>query len=307
MGLFNRKKAATITVPEGPYRAADTVNATIEIDEALDKVTAAKVELGYVNVFRYRWAGRADAAFSQGNDSWATMGQVGTNHGSDKDGQEWVHVLEEPLTIAGGVLGEGVQQIGLRLPSWSPGSSKEVVQWQARLKIERGGKDVEAEAPLTVLIAAPEPQPATTDLPLIQGERAIANSLDFDIVTERSCYKPGEVVRGTVGVTSREIVMKKALVAGWFQRMQESHPVTKTPGEKIDGYTRPMTNIAKDVMLIAGQRSEFPFELTLPADVDPTTEAVHSSIDWFVQIKVEFAGATGAIERAQRGIIVYTA
>lgn len=306
MGLFNRRKAATLAIsPSGPFRATETVTAVVEVAEALDGVSTARVELGYLNRYRYRWAGREGAALSQGNDSLLTMGQVGTNYGSEKDTEDWVHVLAEPLTVAGGVLGAGQQQVALRLPSWSPGSSKEVVQWQVRLHVERSGKDVEVEEPLTVLVAAPDPAPV--DLPLIQGERAIANSLEFEIETERGCYRPGEEVRGFVAVTPREPVERKALVAGWFQQMQDSHPVEKTPAMATEAFIRPMVTFAKDVQLVQGQRAEFPFALTLPADVDPTTEAVHSSIGWFVQIKVEFAGATGAIERAQRGIVVYTA
>jgi hypothetical protein len=309
MGLFGKKKsAASLSLsPDGPIRATETITASVELAEALDGVTSARVELGYVNGYRYRWAGREGAALKHDNDSLLLLGQVGTDYGSEKDTEDWVHVLEEPLVVAGGVLGSGNHQVALRLPSWSPGSSKEVVQWQVRLHVERSGKDVEVETPATVLIAAPDPAPSSTDLPLIQGERAIANSLEFEIETERGCYKPGEEVRGFVAVTPREPVDRKALVAGWFQQMQESHPVEKTPGSATEAFIRPMVTFAKDVQLVQGQRSEFPFALTLPGDVDPTTEAVHSSIRWFVQIKVEFAGATGAIERAQRGIVVYTA
>ncbi|CAM3972955.1 hypothetical protein [Smaragdicoccus niigatensis] len=305
MGLFRRKSAASLRLsPEGPYRATETITVSVNLDEALDGVTAAKVELGYVNVFRYRWAGRADAAFSQGADSLLMMGEVGTNYGTEKDGEAWVHVLEEPLLVADGLLGAGSHQVAVRLPSWAPGSSAKVVQWQVRLHVERGKKTATSQAPFQVLIAAPEPKP--TDLPLIQGERALANTLHFEIETDRACYKPGEEVRGVVAVTSREPVSRKALVAGWFQRLQASHPVEKTPGSATEEYTRPMVTFAKDVQLRQHQRAEFPFALTLPLDVDPTTEAVNSSIDWFVQIKVEFAGATGGIERAQRGIVVHT-
>lgn len=306
MGLFTRKQPATLTLsPDGPFRATDEVTATVQLAEALDGVTAATVELGYLNSFRYRWAGKADAMLTHDNSSLLTIGQVGTDHGSEKYSEAWVHVLAEQLVVAGGVLAAGSHQVRLRLPSWSPGSSKEVVQWQVRLHVERGRKDVRAEAPLRVLVAAPDPVP--TDLPLVQGERALASTLAFEIETERACYRPGEEVRGVVAVTSREPVTRKALVAGWFQRLQASHPLEKNPGSTTDEYVRPMVTFAKDVQLVQGQRAEFPFALTLPADVDPTTEAVHSSIDWFVQIKVEFAGATGGIERAQRGIVVHTA
>jgi hypothetical protein len=308
MGLFSRKKGAGLTVaPEGPFRATETITATVTLDDAVDKVTSARVELGYVNSYRYRWAGREGAALSQGNDTVLTMGQVGTNYGSDKDTENWVHVLEQPLVVAGGVLGAGQHQLALRLPSWSPGSSKEVVQWQVRLHVERDGKDVGESAPLTVLVAAPDPAPASADLPLVQGQSALNNTVTFEVETERACYKPGDEVRGTVAVTPREPVTRKALLALWFRREQDSHPLEKTPGSATEAFTRPMVSIVKDVQLVQGQRVEFPFAATLPADVDPTTEAVHSSISWSVQVKLEFAGATGGIERAERGIVVHTA
>ena len=307
MGLFSRKKSATLTLsPAGPVRPTDTVTVSVQLTEALDGISAAAVELGYVNGYRYRWAGRADAALAQGNDSLLTMGQVGTDHGAEKDTEDWVHVLSEPLPVTGGVLGAGTHQVALRLPSWSPGSSAKVVRWQVRLRIERRGRDVTAEAPLTVLIGAPDPAPASIDLPLIQKQRAIADSLTFEIETEKGAYRVGEQVRGVIAVTPRETPTRTASVAGWFQRIQESHPLEKNPGSATDAYVRPMTTFAENVQFVGGQRVEFPFALILPTDLDPTTEAVHSSIDWFVQIKVEFSGATGAIERAQRGIVVYT-
>jgi hypothetical protein len=308
MGLFSRKKAAALVLsPEGPYRATDTITATVTLEEALDKVTAARVELGYVNGYRYRWAGREDAAFNKGNDTWLTMGQVGTNYGSDKDAEDWVHVLDQQLVLAGGVLGAGQHQVALRLPSWSPGSSKEVVRWEARLHVERDGKDVTESVPLSVLVAAPDPAPGSADLPLVQGQSALNNTVTFEVETERGCYRPGEEVRGTVAVTPREPVTRKALLALWFRKEQASHPLEKNPGQPTESFTRPMVDIAKDVQLVQGQRVEFPFSATLPAHADPTTEAVHSSLSWFVQVKLEFAGATGGIERAERGIIVHTA
>lgn len=307
MGLFSRKKGASITLsPDGPYRPTDTITATVTVDEALDKVTAAAVELGYVNGFRYRWAGRADAALKHDNDSLLLMGQVGTDYGSEKDTEDWVPVLAEPLHLIEGTLNAGQHQVRLRLPSWSPGSSKEVVRWQIRVKVERSGRDLETQTPLTVLIGPPDPLPASADLPLIQKTRAMASTLDFEILTEKGAYKVGEQVRGVIAVRSPETPKRTALIAGWFQQVQESHPVEKTPGGPTEAFIRPMTTFAKDIQFTAGQRVEFPFTLTLPTDLDPTTEAVHSSINWFIQIKVEFSGATGAIERAERGIVVYT-
>ena len=68
-----------------------------------------------------------------------------------------------------------------------------------------------------------------------------------------------------------------------------------------------MLTVAKGLALTEGVRIDIPFAITLPADVDPTTEAVHSSLEWSLQARVMFSGATGGVERARRGIVVYTA
>ncbi|MET3960722.1 hypothetical protein ABIE44_000656 [Marmoricola sp. OAE513] len=309
MGLFSRKARAGLDLsPAGPYRATDTVTATVTIPEALDGVTAATVELGYLNGFRYVWAGRAESAMTGASETAFVLGVTDTNPGNSKDSEEWVHVLDVPLTVAGGVLGSGTHAVPLRLPSWSPGSSEFVVRWQARLRVERSGRDVEVEVPLQVLSAAPDPVPAPEDMELVQGERSFTNSVLFDVTTDRSAYRAGETIHGTIGLTAREPITRTALVAAWFRKVQTSHPLDKQPPlQPNESFTpRPMISIARDVMLVQGQRVEFPFLLPIPADVDPTSEAVHASLDWEIQFKVEFSGMTGAIERAQKKVIFYT-
>ncbi len=302
--LPRRKQAATLALsPDRPLRATETVTATVALDEALDRVTDAWVELGYVNTFRYRWAGRRDAAANTDDGSWVTAGQVGTDHGSERDTQEWVEALRSPLVVAGGVLGAGEQRVDLRLPSWSPGSGGSIVRWEVRLHVERDGKDVDVSAGLRVLVAAPDPVP---ELPLIQGTSALFNSLEWDIRTERPCYRPGEEVRGTIVLTPREPV-RKGNLALTFARMRLSHPLTRTPGTETESFTRPYVEIADGLELTPGFATELPFAAVLPADVDPTTEAVHSSLEWYVQPSVMFEGLTGGVESARRGIVVFTA
>lgn len=304
--LPRRRPAATLALsPAGPHRATETVTAQVTLDEPLDGITRACVELGYVNTYRYRWAGRRDAAVGFDDTSLATMGQVGTSCGSDKDTEAWVAVLDEPLPAPGGVLAAGTHAVGLRLPSWSPGSSRSAVSWRVRLRIERQGRDSEDEAELTVLVAAPDPPPA--DLPLIQGESALSDLVAFDVTTERPCYRAGEPVRGVVTLTPRRAVTRTAELGVWFMRVQRSHPLERTPAEATEAFTRPMVTVAKDLQLVEGVTTAVPFSVTLPADADPTTEAVHCSLDWFVQVRLSFAGATGGIERARRGIVVHTA
>ncbi|MBA2793797.1 MAG: hypothetical protein H0U32_07415 [Thermoleophilaceae bacterium] len=48
-------------------------------------MTSAVVELGYVDTYRYRWAGRADAAMKADDMSMVAMDQIGTDHGSERE------------------------------------------------------------------------------------------------------------------------------------------------------------------------------------------------------------------------------
>jgi hypothetical protein len=93
----------------------------------------------------------------------------------------------------------------------------------------------------------------------------------------------------------------------YFRFNRLSHPLERAPGDTTEGQTRPTIKVAEDLRFVQGQTTEIPFAITVPADVDPTTEAVHSSLEWFVEAQVSYAGMTGGIERARRGIVIYGA
>ncbi|WP_353369685.1 hypothetical protein [Mycobacterium sp.] len=97
--------------------ARQTVQATVTTDGAITKVTAATVEWGYTNFYRYHWAGRADAAAAAGNDSLWNMDQVGTNYGSEKDADDWVGVTKVELPIATGEFSGGSS--AFTAPPWA--------------------------------------------------------------------------------------------------------------------------------------------------------------------------------------------
>ena len=56
------RPAPRSTVTPDVVRPRQTVTATVTTDKPIDKVTAATLEWGYTNFYRYRWAGRADSA-----------------------------------------------------------------------------------------------------------------------------------------------------------------------------------------------------------------------------------------------------
>ncbi|WP_051222924.1 hypothetical protein [Conexibacter woesei] len=297
--------AATVGVTPQTVTATDEVRVVVTLPEPIDKVDSAVVELGYGNTYRYRWAGRHDAAAKFDDMSLVTMDQVGTDYGSDRSTSDWVAALNQPLPVAGGTLRAGEHEVRLRVPSWAPGTSRSTVTWEARLRVARPGRDVEAAQPFEVLIAAPDPPPAA--MPLIQGTRVMHNSIEWDITTERTCYRPGDVIAGTIALTPREPISRTGELAVYFMTVFTSHPLERTPALDTETQTRPPIKIAEDLQLREGETTTLPFSVTLPDEVDPTTEAVHSSVDVFLLARIMFSGLTGGVESARRGIVVFTA
>jgi hypothetical protein len=280
--------------PDRPLLPTESVTATVTLDEPIDDVSDARVEIGYVNTYKYEWAPNT------------TTNLIGpTSAGGRSDASDWVSAGDSPIVFAGGTLAAGTHTATVRLPSWSPATSDPAVEWQARLRIERKGKTPEAEATFTVLAPAPDPLP--TESRLVQGEHAIADSIRFDIVTDALAYRAGDMVRGTIFATSTTPVTKSATADVRFYRRQISHPLEKPPSPVFEWFSRPHVTVAKDLMLAQGVTTEIPFELTLPADVSPSIEAVHNTIEWWIVGTITYAGLTGAIERARREIFVHNA
>jgi len=293
--LPRRRSGVTVSVaPDRPLLPTESLTASVTLDEALDDVTDARIEIGYVNTYTYEWAR---------NNTTDLIGP--TSAGGRSDAKDWVAAGDAPITFAGGTLAAGTHSATVRLPSWSPGTSDPAVQWRARLAVERKGRSPEAEASFTVVAPAPDPPPADTRL--VQGERVMANSIRFDLVTDAVAYRTGDLVRGTISVTPTEPVTRSATADVRFYRTQVSHPLEKPPSPDIEWFSRPHVTVAKDLALAQGITTEIPFALTVPADASPTVEAVHNSIQWWVLATITFSGMTGAIERARREIVVYNA
>src|ERR1700754_4906146 len=107
MGLFSRSPGANVAVTPDVARRRQSVTATITTDKPIDKVSAATLEWGYTNFYRYRWAGRADSLATEMNDAWWLMGEVGTDAGSEKGTEDWVPVTKIELPIANGQFAGG--------------------------------------------------------------------------------------------------------------------------------------------------------------------------------------------------------
>jgi hypothetical protein len=301
MGLFSRSPAAELRLePPGPHQPTDTLTASVALDADVRGVSSARIELGYVNRYPYRWAGRrANASLNQDLDLFAPD-VAGTGYGTDRTTTDWVHVLDAPLPVVGGVLRSGAHRVGLRLPSWSPGSSESLVRWEARLQVERSGRDLRASSPLEVHVPPPAETVAFADEHLDGRSSTVAITLD------RDWWMPGEQLLGHLAVTPRVDIGEADLLVR-VQRTVVSHPLVRTPGDtlELDG---PAVTLARRTILATGVESVVPFAIDVPPDAAPTTETVHATLGWFVRASVEPRRAVlGGPDRVRRGFGVHTA
>jgi hypothetical protein len=300
VGLFDRSGGTQVTVTPAVVSPRQVVQATITTDKAITKVTAATVEWGYTNFYRYHWAGRADAAAAADNDSLLTMGQVGTSYGSEKGTEDWVGVTKVELPIAIDEFSGGSSSF--TVPSWAPGSSSVLAQWSCRLMIERAGRDVDARGDFTVVIGAGDVHVEPAPMELVAG----SGETHLDIALSSAMYRAGDTINGQITLTPQSDLPDGDVAVHW-QRFRDSHPLTRSPAMLaiLDG---PMLQLGKGIKLRAGAPVALPFALPLPPDAAPTASAVHSSLRWAIEARMFYKGFNSHLpERACRAIVVVNA
>jgi len=298
--LFKSSGGAQVWVTPEVVRPRQTVTATVIAAKAIDKVSAATVEWGYTNFYRYRWAGRADSAAVQMNDSWWMIGEVGTDAGSEKDTEDWVGVTKVELPVAGGEFSGGSSSF--TVPSWAPGSSEVLARWSARLTIERGGRDVDARGDFAVVIGPDNIQVSDEPQQRVGGD----GETDVDIVLPSLTYRAGETINGSIVLTPHADMSDGEIVIYWGHRLI-SHPLVRTPAVGGGGKSGPTIKLGKGISLRSGTPVTVPFAVPLPEDAPPTAEAVHSSLVWFLQATLHYSKWTQGIEQVRRRIAVVNA
>ncbi|BDX30553.1 hypothetical protein TUM20985_11000 [Mycobacterium antarcticum] len=300
MGLFERSGGTAVTLTPDVVSPRQTVTATITTDGPIDKVATATLEWGYDNFYRYHWAGKVDSVGAAGNDSVLTTGQVGTNYGGERDTDDWVCVTRVDLPVA---TSEFVGATAtFKVPSWAPGSSPQIARWSARLRIERGGRDVDERGDFTVVIGTGDVDAVVEPLERFFG----SGETEIDIVLDAPVYRAGDIINGQIVLNPTQDLPTGDLAVYW-QRQRESHPLTRTPAED-DALDGRILQLDKKIALRAGVPVTLPFALPLPEDAAPTASAVHSSLSWFVAARLMYAGFNAhQIERVRRPITVVNA
>ena len=297
MGLFGRTGGVEVEVSPAVVGPGQTVTATVTAGRPVDRVRAATLDWGYTNFYRYHWAARADSAMAGRGEALWLSGDVGTNAGGDRDTDDWVSVTKLDLPVAGAEFGGGTSTF--RIPSWAPASSPELVRWSCRVVLERGGRDVDIHSEFSVRVGRPDVLAPAGRTGTIMGDRE--TELEIDLASE--VVAAGDLIRGQVRLTPKRDLPDGDVAVCW-SKCRESHPLTRTPtrGGEVDG---PMVGLGKRVPLRADTPLALPFEIAVPADAPPTAAAVHSSMKWFVQARLFYAGFVAPTpERVLRPLIV---
>jgi len=300
VGLFNRSTGVQVSVTPEVVRPRNTVRAIVTTDKTIDKVSSVSLEWGYTNFYRYRWAGRADAAAGAMNDSWLMMDQVGTDAGSEKDTDDWVGVTKVDLPIGVNEFTGGSSSF--TVPSWAPGSSEALARWSARVTVARGGRDIDVRGDFTVVIGPDDLE--VTDAP--QQRTAGDGDTVIEIVLPSLVFRAGETISGSVVLTPRKDMSDAELAIYWCWN-RSSHPLVRTPSAGGGGKSGQTIKLGKGIPLRDGTPVTLPFEVPLPGDAPPTGEAVHSSLTWHLEASMMYSKWTQGIEKVRRQIVVVNA
>jgi hypothetical protein len=86
-----------------------------------------------------------------------------------------------------------------------------------------------------------------------------------------------------------------------------SHPLVKTPAAAGGSKRGDTIKLDKGIPLREGAPVTVPFAVPLPDDAPPTSEAVHSSLVWFLEVTLMYSRWTQGIEKVCRKIVVVNA
>jgi hypothetical protein len=289
-----------VTVTPSVVSPRQSIDVQVTTTKPISDVTSARIELGYHNFFRYRWAGRADAAATAATNAvWLTE-DVGTTYGTDRNTKEWVGIFAADFPTATSVFSDG--SATFRIPSWAPPSSSQIAGWSCRLVIQRRGIDVEEETEFSVVTGIDDAPADLGGLEQVTG--GAASQLEIEL--PRLVFRAGETIEGAVVVTpSKDLPLGDVRVK--WQGQRDSHPRTRTPGfdEIVNGRS---VHLEKHLTLREGSPVRLPFQTTLPSDAAPTASAVNSSMRWFVSATMFYAGlASPGTESVRRPIAVVSA
>jgi hypothetical protein len=297
--LRRRAPAVSVEIDPAVIEPGEATAVTVRIESALDKVREAWVEVGYENVFAYKWVGETNAP-----EAVKAADLLIANHSTAGDTRKtsaWVAVARRELPVGpDGALAPGEHRVDVTLPDDAPASSEGLARWSVRLAVDREhAADERAASGFRVLSPPPTAAPDELEFEHEKGE-----SSQVDIRLESAGAPVGGIVKGAVVVTPKADV-PAAKVTVFLDRAEVSHPREKvSSGRTLSWKARAAA--AKNCELSVGASVELPFELKVPDDAEPTSQALHSSVSWWVSALVDYGWSGPSNERVRRAVIIYS-
>jgi hypothetical protein len=269
LGVFGRLPPVELSVAPAVVRPSQTVRATVTVPVPIDNVTAAALEWGYTNF-------------------------------DDGDADQWVGIdIDRPPVATGRFLGATST---FRVPAKAPASSDEIARWLCRLRVSRRGRDITAESDFDVVVGASDVAVGPVAVHHLDGA---ADTL-LDVALPWAVFGAGDVIRGHIMLTPACDLPDGDLAMCW-QRDRFSHPPDRPPSATAS-LRGPIIKLGNRIQLRSGSPVAVPFELPLPADAAPTARAVHSSLVYFIVVRLRYADAASrATERVRCPIVVVNA
>lgn len=93
----------------------------------------------------------------------------------------------------------------------------------------------------------------------------------------------------------------------YWARKLVSHPRERAPAAGGGGNSGDTVKLGKGIALRQGNPVIVPFAVPLPADIAPTSDAVHSSLVYFLEATLMYSKWTQGIEKVRRVFFVVNA
>ncbi|MEH3133527.1 MAG: hypothetical protein PGN30_00850 [Mycolicibacterium neoaurum] len=282
MEVFGRSPVVYVDIAPPVLTPGQTVTAVVSSGRPLGAVRAAVLQWGYTNYYRYHWGGRPDSVLAEADNAAWLFGGVGVNSSDERDADDWVGVAEEQLTIEPGRPVVGTSRF--TIPVWAPPSSPELVRWSCRVVVQRGGRDIDAHGEFEVKVGPADVAAEHAAVETLAGDGATV----IEVTLNDRIVLVGSTIRGDLRLTPR-VDLPDGDVAVCWRKCRLSHPAGRRAarGGAIDG---PVAVVGDRIRLVRDRQVILPFHLPVPAEAAPSASAVHSSIRWFVHVRLFYAG-----------------
>lgn len=234
---------------------------------AADDATELRVELLYVNEYKYRGKDTASAS-NTSSSTLETVIDIGvdvSSSGPIETTEEETVVAEVSRTPADGPLA-GAHELRLTIPADAPPSVAGLVRWKLRAIADRPGDRLD-QAETDVAISS-TPASGADSL-----QRVINWDDQIDLIVPTRAVRAGETITGTI-----VIVAEKSAKLTDVRIALESVRVDEDDVSSTATVAR--TDVAGRTALEAGVRQELQFALAVPADALPSFTTPRNQIGY---------------------------